>query len=125
VDGSVVEEVIAFGMVENTMGDRKRVIKAAREVPLDEIREFLQKDDDLVDDYFLVYHRELDWWEICRWSRTNGRMSMTIEDGPFEYAVLDYMKNHGYLQFESDAEATTHIQAMGWTCSRTSMAECE
>jgi hypothetical protein len=100
------------------MSERKWLIKAAREVSVEQIHELLRRDDDIVDDYFLVYNRDLDYWFICCWSRTNGMMTMTIEDGPVHYATVEYMRNHGYLQFESAAEASAHIRAQGWSCSR-------
>jgi len=101
------------------MNGRKWLIKAAREVSLERIREVLRPGDDIIDDYFLVYNHDLDYWFICCWSRTNGMMMMTIDDAPLSYATMEYMKNHGYLQFESEAEALAHVRAQGWTCSRT------
>lgn len=101
-----------------TMNERKKLIKAARQVPVEQVRELLRRDDDLVDDYFLIYNRDLDDWFICCWSRTNGMMTMTIEEDPLAIAAMEYMKNHGYLRFESTAEASAYIAAKGWTCSR-------
>jgi hypothetical protein len=103
---------------ESGMSERKRLIKAARQVPVERVRELLRRDDDLVDDYFLVYNRDLDHWSICCWSRTNGMMEMAIDDGTLALAAIEYMKNHGHHQFKSDAEASAHIETRGWTCSR-------
>jgi hypothetical protein len=103
---------------EAGMSDRKWLIKAARKVSVERIQELLRRDEDLVDDYFLVYNRDLDYWCIRCWSRTNGMMRMAIDDGPLAFAAIEYMKDHGYLQFESDAEASAHVKAQGWTCSR-------
>ena len=98
--------------------DRKRLIKAARKVPVENILALLQRHEDLVDDYFLVYNSFLDCWFIRCWSRTNGMMDMTIEEEALGLACIEYMKSHGYLVFESEMEASTYVKARGWACSR-------
>jgi hypothetical protein len=95
--------------------DRKRTIKAARKVPAEHIHEVLPHDEDIVDDHFLVYNRDLDFWSICCWSRTNGMMTTTIEDEALYLACVEYMQGHGYLIFDSMAEVHAHARAQGWT----------
>lgn len=102
------------------MSRRKKLIKAARQIPVERVRAWLQRGDDLVDDYFLIHDRDLDIWCLRCWSRTNGMMEVAIDDGALALAVLEYMKNHGYHQFASDAEASAYIEAQGWTGSRSS-----
>jgi hypothetical protein len=98
--------------------NRKRTIKAARQIPVEQIVEFLRPHEDMVDDHFLVYESGLDAWFICCWSRTNGMMTTTIEDDVLDLACVEYMKSHGYLMFDSMEQASAHIKDRGWTCSR-------
>jgi hypothetical protein len=92
------------------------MVKAARKFSIEQIGEVLRRDPDMVDDHFLV--RDLNFWSICCWSRTNGMMAITIEDDALSLACVEYMKRNGYLVFDSMAAASAHAKAQGWTCSR-------
>ena len=98
--------------------NRKRTIKAARQIPVEQIVDFLRPDEDRIDDYFLVHESHLDYWFICCWSRTNGMMTTLMEEDVLHLACVEYMKSHGYMMFESLNQASTHAKTQGWTCSR-------
>jgi hypothetical protein len=85
--------------------DRKQTIKAARKIPVEQIREFLRDLESSADDLFLVHNDYLGGWFICPWSRTHGMAELTIEDDAFDLACVEYMKSHGYLIFDSHAQA--------------------
>src|SRR5438067_2405475 len=97
--------------------DRKRVLKAARGIPVEQIRELLRLDEETME-WFVIHNAYLECDFIRCWHRMNGMMTLCIEDGAVHLACIDYMKNHGYLQFESDTAASAFIKAQGWTCSR-------
>jgi hypothetical protein len=82
------------------------------------VSEILRCSEDQQTEYFLVKNDDLDRWFVHCWNQTNGMMTMTIDDEPLAYAVVEYMKNNGYLQFDSNAEASAYAKARGWICSR-------
>jgi hypothetical protein len=75
-------------MSRNT--DRKRTIKAARTICVDQIRAFLGDGD-----YRLVYNRTLAHW----FNRVGESGEMTIEDAALHVACVEYMRTHGYPVF--------------------------
>jgi hypothetical protein len=105
-----------------TSRDRKRVIKAARKIPIERILDILRKDDDAVDDAFLICNRD-DNRLVCWWSRTSGLMISLIEDDAVSLACEEYLMSHSCLVFESEVAVLAHAKAQGWERSSPTQAD--
>jgi hypothetical protein len=89
--------------------DRKRVIKAAEKLPIEQIADFVRDLKDSADDLFLVHDSLLGWF-ICPWHRTGDISEMTIDDEAVHVACVEFMRTHGCLVFDSWASARAYTK---------------
>lgn len=90
---------------------RKRLLKSARKIPLDQVWEVLACRPGEPPAYFLLKQHG---FELIRgWSRKHGFVEMTICDNALAVACTEYLRFLG-LVFDSVEEAKSYSQPHGW-----------
>jgi hypothetical protein len=81
---------------------RKRMIKQARKVPVDEVRRFIHDGDlDGPPQYFLLQSHGL---EIVRgWHPKHGIMELSMQDDVSYWACIEYLKSIGLVVGSEEA----------------------
>ncbi len=90
---------------------RKRLLKLARRIAVEQIRASVQNSPDSHPRYFVLRQHGMEL--LCSWHWMHGQMEVTIEDDVEAVAVSEYLKGLG-LVFDSSEAALAYGREQGF-----------
>src|SRR5262245_2541656 len=94
---------------------RKRMLKLARRVPVEQVEGFVLRAPDPHPCYFVLHEHGNE--SLCCWHAVYGD-EVSMQDEVFHQACCEYLKDRG-LVFESAASAAAYARARGLLENRT------
>jgi hypothetical protein len=89
---------------------RKRMLKLARRVPVQEVEEFVLRQPGSHPSYFVL--REYGFELLRGWHNRHGITEVSMEDDVFYLACCEYLKAQGFV-FESTEAALQYARERG------------